>query len=49
MMDPARWERVQALFHRAADLDKDARARLLIDECAGDPALAAAGEAADST
>jgi len=40
-MDPARWERAQALFHRAADLDKDARARLLPDECIGDPALAA--------
>jgi serine/threonine protein kinase/TolB-like protein len=40
-MDPARWERVQALFHRAADLDKPARARLLADECDGDAAMAA--------
>jgi serine/threonine-protein kinase len=40
-MDPARWERLQALFHRAAGLDNAARARLLADECAGDPALAA--------
>ncbi len=38
-MDPARWECVQALFHRCVDLDESARASLLDCECAGDPTL----------
>jgi TolB-like protein/tetratricopeptide (TPR) repeat protein len=40
MMDPARWDRVQALFHRAADLDEAERSRLLAEECGNDLALA---------
>lgn len=38
-MDPARWERVQALFHRAADLDEAGRPQFLEQACGGDRAL----------
>ncbi len=40
-MDPARWERVQALFHGAVDLDDSARSRFLDASCEGDGALRA--------
>lgn len=40
-MDPARWERVQAVFHRAAELDASARAPFLEESCGDDSALAA--------
>jgi len=40
-MDPARWERVQELFHLTADLAEDDRARLLDDACGEDRALLA--------
>ena len=40
-MDPERWERVQSLFHRAADLAEPERSRFLTAECGGDAALAA--------
>jgi eukaryotic-like serine/threonine-protein kinase len=39
-MDSERWERVQALFHRATELDEPARNRLLEEECGADLALA---------
>jgi eukaryotic-like serine/threonine-protein kinase len=40
-MDPARWERVQALFHCAVDLEDSARSRFLDASCHGDGALRA--------
>ncbi len=36
-MDARRWERIQELFHEAADLAPGARAALLDRACAGDP------------
>ncbi len=39
MMDPARWERVQALFHAVADLPPDQRTEVLETEAAGDQTL----------
>ncbi len=39
-MDPARWERVQEIFHAAADLPADGRAAFVASRCAGDAALA---------
>lgn len=39
-MDPGRWERVQALFHSAAELDQTAWPQFLEHECGGDSALA---------
>ena len=39
MMDPARWDRVQELFHSAADLAANERDQFLEQACAGDPAL----------
>jgi serine/threonine-protein kinase len=39
-MDSARWQRIQALFHRAADLPADEQRALLDAECAGDRELA---------
>ncbi len=38
-LDPARWERVQAVFHAAADLPAAEQAAFLTAECAGDPEL----------
>lgn len=38
-MDPARWEQVQAIFHRAAELDPAGRAQFLLESCHGDDAL----------
>jgi eukaryotic-like serine/threonine-protein kinase len=38
-MDPVRWERVQALFHRAAALDEAFRSQFLDEACDGDDAL----------
>ena len=38
-MDAVRWERLQALFHRAADLSAEERASLLAAECGDDEAL----------
>ncbi len=35
----ARFQRIEELFHRAVDLDPEARAELLAGECAGDPEL----------
>ena len=40
-MNAARWERIQTLFHRAADLAPAERAAFLRSECADDPALEA--------
>lgn len=40
MSDAARWDRIEALFDRAIDLDADGRIRLLDTEC-DDPALRA--------
>ncbi len=44
-MDARRWERIQELFHEAADLAPGARAALLDRACAGDPELRAQVEA----
>jgi serine/threonine-protein kinase len=38
-MDPARWERIQELFHRVVDLDADAQRRALELACVDDPTL----------
>jgi eukaryotic-like serine/threonine-protein kinase len=38
-MDTERWRQVQELFHRVADLPREARAAALDVACAGDPAL----------
>jgi serine/threonine-protein kinase len=38
-MDPARWERIQALFHDAVDLPRAERDAFLRDACGGDTAL----------
>jgi len=38
-MDRARWERVQSLFHRAADLSGTAQRDVLRDACGGDGSL----------
>jgi len=38
-MDSTRWERMQSLFHEAADLPPDARDTFLRTACAGDEAL----------
>ena len=38
-MDPERWEHVQALFHRAADLEEFDRPQFLEEACAGDQRL----------
>ena len=38
-MDAARWERVQALFHAAADLPPSGRDAFLRDQCGGDTSL----------
>ena len=40
-MDSARWQRIQALFHQAADLPKPEQRVLLKAECGGDDALLA--------
>lgn len=40
-MDPERWKRVDALFHRVADLAPAERAARLDEACVGDPALRA--------
>jgi len=40
-MDPARWERVQALFHDAAELPEPQRSGFLEDACNGDRSLLA--------
>lgn len=40
-MDATRWERVQGLFHQAADLPHDEQQPFLDAACAGDPSLAA--------
>ena len=40
-MEPERWKRVEALFHRAADLGTEARAAFLDAECGGDRDLRA--------
>lgn len=40
MIDAPRWERIQALFHRAADLPADEQGALLEAECRDDPELA---------
>jgi eukaryotic-like serine/threonine-protein kinase len=42
MMDPARWERIQALFHAAADLPISTQQPFLSEACAGDEGLMAA-------
>jgi eukaryotic-like serine/threonine-protein kinase len=39
-VDPARWERLQSLFHQIVDLPEDERTVVLERECAGDPDLA---------
>ncbi len=39
MMDPGRWDRVQALFHRATDLQAAERRRFLESECGPDAGL----------
>src|SRR5207244_8276473 len=39
LMDVARWERIQALFHEVADLARPAQRALLEAECPEDPAL----------
>ncbi|MEO8451545.1 MAG: serine/threonine-protein kinase, partial [Gemmatimonadota bacterium] len=39
-MDRARWERIQALFHDAADLPDSARRAFLEKHCSDDPSLA---------
>ena len=41
MTDPARWERMQSLFHGAADLPAPERPAFLQAECGDDPALLA--------
>jgi serine/threonine protein kinase len=38
-MDPARWDRMQTLFHRAADLDEPERSAFLRDACGDDQYL----------
>ena len=38
-MDAGRWERVQALFHAAADLPPDQQRSYLESECVDDPSL----------
>ncbi len=38
-MDTDRWRQVQELFHRVADLPREARSAALDDACAGDAAL----------
>src|ERR1700733_11375318 len=38
-MDSSRWQKVQSLFHQAADLPESDRRGFLKTECAGDPAL----------
>jgi len=38
-MDSTRWERMQSLFHEAADLPPDSRTEFLKAACAGDQAL----------
>lgn len=40
-MDSARWERIQALFHQAADRPAEERQAFLRSACADDPALMA--------
>ncbi len=40
-MDAERWERIQGLFHAAADLDEAQRRAFLDEQCAGDDDLAA--------
>jgi serine/threonine-protein kinase len=40
-MDGERWERVQNVFHRVADLDPAAQEKALAEACAGDESLAA--------
>lgn len=40
-MDPARWERIQELFHCAADLQQSERAEFLRDACGDDDKLLA--------
>jgi len=40
-MDPARWEQVQTLFHRAASLDAAERSRFLAEACGDDAELLA--------
>ncbi len=39
MMDRERWDRIQDVFHRAADLGEAERERVLEDACAGDSEL----------
>lgn len=40
-IEPARWDRIQALFHQAADLPPASRREFLETACAGDTALLA--------
>ncbi|MBC7896607.1 MAG: protein kinase, partial [Cytophagaceae bacterium] len=40
-MDPARWDRIQSLFHEAAEMPPEAQLPWLSDACAGDPSLVA--------
>jgi hypothetical protein len=40
-MDAQRWERIQDLFHRAADLPAAEQQSLLAAECAEDPEMVA--------
>ena len=40
-MDPARWDRVQELFHRATELPDNERSAFLAASCSDDPALMA--------
>ena len=40
-MDSARWERIQTLFHEAAERPAEKRAAFLADACGGDDLLAA--------
>src|SRR5579863_3056152 len=41
MMDRARWDRIQSLFHEAADLPQDQQVAFLDSACGGDGALMA--------
>lgn len=40
-MDPARWDRIEGLFHRAAGLPAVQRAAFLEEACGDDPGLMA--------
>src|SRR5271165_1821330 len=38
-MDAERWQRIESIFQKAMDADKDRRARVLVESCAGDESL----------